>query len=449
MTPNQAQKPDAATQKGPAPQPGPAPTPTSKTKDLVGQAEGIDAQAALLAPDKQPAPLAPGAPPVTQGAPAPVAPGGKDAKAPDASADKPKENPAQVPDGKTDLEQKGIPPEAAKASENLSPIRQELLKQFELLEGKGVGMKEFDAICSQGEWEAAKKKEEAAKQAAEAKYKTDMEAYMKLDEATRKRTPKPVKQYVPVYTTCIDTMRVIAQTAWKASGMAVKRIDGQKFDQFSFGSESRTKASKIGAWEEASPKSGKSPKTGDMIMLEKAGPKIDKLAEEGRGLDLNAKAKEEKLKKEIANLEAASASTISAISTAAKAKAPQVQAALEKARADYAAAKAAMQVKLAEAQAGLADKVKGGTKLEFSHVGFFKSKTDEIGPDGQPTGREVWLTFDGGQSQIAGAIGGQGAKAGKRYYDPATNMITGEASQGGAMRWLGGWVDVDKMAKGS
>lgn len=446
MLPNQQQKPDASAQKAPTgPKAPPTPAPTGgKTKGIVGQTEGVDAQAALLAPDKQPL-----APPSGPAPVAPVAPGPQ--AAPDAKADAAKDKPAptQGGDAKTDLEQKGIAPEAANAGENLSPIRQELLKQFELLEGKGVGMKEFDAICSQGEWEKAKEKERVAKEAAETKYKADMEAYMKLDEATRKRTPKPVKQYVPVYTTCIDTMRVIAQTAWKASGMAVKRIDGQKFDQFSFGSESRTKASKIGAWEEASPKCGKSPKTGDMIMLEKAGPKIDKLAEEGRGLDLNAKAKEDKLKKEIANLEAASASTISAISTAAKAKAPQVQAALEKARADYEAAKAAMKVKLAEAQAGLADKVKGGTKLEFSHVGFFKSKTDELGPDGQPTGREVWLTFDGGQSQIAGAIGGQGAKAGKRYYDPATNMITGEASQGGAMRWLGGWVDVDKMAKGS
>lgn len=427
--PAQQQKPDASAKKPPAP--APTPEGPSKMKDLVGQTEGVEKQEALLAP----APGAPGKELPLNKPPAP-APAPTEGKAPEVSGE-----------GKTDLELKGVPKEKTEAGEQLSPIRAELMKQFELLEGKGVGMKEFDAICSEGEWTKMKEKERIAKEAAEKKYAEDMAAYATLSDAEKKGKPKPVKQYVPVYTTCIDTMRVIAQTAWKASGLAVKRVDGQNFDQFSFGSESRQKATAIGAWVEASPNSGLAPKPGDMIMLEKAGTKLDKIAEEGRGLDLNAKAKEDKLKKELKNLEAASQSANQAFATASKARAEQVQAALAKLKTDLEAAKAKVATKLAEAQAGLAEKVKGGTKLEFSHVGFFTGRTPEVGPDGKETGREVWTTFDGGQSQIANAIGGQGAKSGKRYYDPKTNLISGEASQGGAVRWLGGWVDVDKMAK--
>lgn len=424
-------------QSGAAKKPEPTPTAGGKAKAIVGQTEGFAAQEALLAPKES-------APPIQGGPGAPQAPQTV-AKEEGAKA----ENKAPIAEGKTDVEQKGIPKEQTEAGEQLSPIRAELLKQFELLEGKGIGMKEFDSVCSEATWKKFKEKERVAKEAAEKKYTEDMAKYQALPDDVRKKTPKPVKAYVPVYTTCIDTMGLIAKTAWKASGLAVKRVDGQKYDEFAFGSDSRKKATSIGAWVEASPGSGQAPKTGDMIMLEKAGPKLDKLAEEGRGLDLNAGAKEKKLKKELANLEAASQSANAAFAASSKAKAVDVQAALAKVKADLDQAKTKLSTKLAEAQAGLAEKVKGGMKLEFSHVGFFKGRTEELGPDGKPTGREVWTTFDGGQSQIAGAVDGQGAKAGKRYYDPKTNLITGEASQGGAVRWLAGWVDVDKMAKQS
>jgi len=229
--------------------------------------------------------------------------------------------------------------------------------------------------------------------------------------------------------------------------MVVKRVEGQKFDQLSFGSLSRVQGQKIGAWVEASAPAAAFPKTGDMFMLEKAGAKVDKAAEEQRGADMNFAAQEKRLQKELANLDKAQAGSIASLAETAAARAPVVQAALEKLRASYDVARQKVQAKLAEAQAGLAKRVGEGGKLEFSHVGFFKDRQDEVGADGQPTGRQIWTTFDGGQSGLAGKVGGQGAKAGGRIYDPKTNMVTGEASQGGAMRWLAGWVDVDKMVK--
>ncbi|MCC6622000.1 MAG: hypothetical protein IT385_12130 [Deltaproteobacteria bacterium] len=428
--------PQASVQRGaaaskPAPVTAEGPQLDSKTKQLVGRVEGHAAQSALLAPDKQ----------------APVSMGAAAEDKVKADAKGPLPAPAEV---KADA-----PPPAdldkADTTGKLSPIRQALLDQFNLLEGKGVGDKEFDAICSEATWTKKKNEEQAAKDKADADHKVamaDYEAKCAADPSYKKTHPKPQKAYVPIYTTCIDTMRVVAAAAWKASGMVVKRASDRKFDMFSFGSASRTEGKKIDAWVESGAPASKSPKTGDMIMLEKAGGKVDKASEEKRGADLNFAVAEKRLQKELKNLEAAAASSSGAFGQAAAARAPQVQAALEKLRASYEEAKQKIQAKIAEAQAGLAKRVGEGAKLEFSHVGFFKDRQPEIGPDGQPTGREVWSTFDGGQSGIAHAVGGQGAKAGKRYYDPQSNMVTGEASQGGAMRWLAGWIDVDKMVKG-
>jgi hypothetical protein len=43
----------------------------------------------------------------------------------------------------------------------------------------------------------------------------------------------------------------------------------------------------------------------------------------------------------------------------------------------------------------------------------------------------------------------QGAESVRRRYDPATNEMSGEKSQGGDARWLQGWVDIDKLVEGS
>jgi hypothetical protein len=64
-------------------------------------------------------------------------------------------------------------------------------------------------------------------------------------------------------------------------------------------------------------------------------------------------------------------------------------------------------------------------------------------PDGKvyDPQRENWLTFDGGQK----VDGIEGANDSNRVYDPKTTEISGEAQQGGAARFLKGWVDVDKL----
>jgi hypothetical protein len=357
---------------------------------------------------------------------------------------------AKVEPSKVDAAAAGDTSTTEANPETLSPIREALLKQFELMDGKGVGDKEFDTVCSADTWKKEKDKERIKRQAAEAKFARDMAEYEDAcarNPDYKKTHPKPRKDIVPVYTTCIDTTNAVARAAWKASGMAVKRIEGKKYDQFAFGANSRVEGQKLGAWVESRPKLGQTPKPGDMLMLEKAGETVDKATAEKSYKEVEYANSKKTLEKELANLEAASKQASSALATACAARVPTVVAALEKLKSDYDAAKVKVQTKVKDAEAALAKRVEGGAKLEFSHVGFFKSSTDEIGDDGKATGRQIWTTFDGGQSQVAGTVDGQGAKAGKRYYDPNTNMISGEASQGGAARWLAGWIDIDKMAK--
>lgn len=411
---------------------GPASSgPGIQLRTAVAGAEGFEAQAAALVPRpdravqrKEPAGAAPAVP-----APEVAAP---EVATPEAARDP-----------KVDAAKQGVPGEVVEGDnvDRLSPIREAMRKQFNELEGKGVGDKEFDAVCSQKTWDEMKAKEAKAKAEAEVKYAKDF-ALWKLGGMTG---PKPVKDYVPIYTTCIDTMRVVSQLAWKSSGLAVKRLPGKGFDMFSFGAASRDEGKKLGAWVDSKPNAGKTPKMGDMLMLEKAGATFDKLQEEGKSNDWTLGAKVDKLKKELDKLEAATASLDEAKAAANAAKAKDVEAKLAEARTQYEAAKTAIKTKHAEAAAKLAQRVDGGAKLEFSHVGFFKSATDEI-VDGKKTGRQIWETFDGGQSGIG--KNNQGAKSSKRYYDPKTNMIGGEATQGGANRWLAGWIDLDSMVAG-
>ncbi len=90
------------------------------------------------------------------------------------------------------------------------------------------------------------------------------------------------------------------------------------------------------------------------------------------------------------------------------------------------------------------------TQLFFSHVGFFVSK--EPMP-GDPT-KELWKTFDGGQTFSDGKATKQGAKYVDRVYDPTTNEIWAKPhqagqieSQDGQTRWFLGWYNLDKLVK--
>ncbi len=113
---------------------------------------------------------------------------------------------------------------------------------------------------------------------------------------------------------------------------------------------------------------------------------------------------------------------------------------------DALTAKEKAQKLLAEARTGEQFR----TQLFFSHVGFFVSK--EPLPD-DPT-KELWKTFDGGQTFSDGKATKQGAKYVDRVYDPATNEIWAKPhqkgmveSQDGQTRWFLGWYNLDKLVR--
>ncbi len=290
--------------------------------------------------------------------------------------------------------------------EELSPIRQAMLQQMEKMDGKGVGMKEFDQVCSASQWKKLKK---------------------------------------GGYTSCIDTQRVVATMAFKAAGVAVRKAEGSKTALYAFGTKTREQAGALEAWVEASPGMGTTPEPGDMLMLEKAGKRHDKASGDlaFSRKDMNRRIRN--AKKQLATIKAMKDTVMSAKRKELASK--WAQAAIDKAVARFDEVKAILEPRIEAAQKKTAERMKKGGKLEFSHVGFFKSAKPELSADGKPTGRQIWETFDGGQSRVAGAVDGQGAMGLTRIYDPTTNFITGEASQGGAARWLAGWVNIDKMVK--
>ena len=75
---------------------------------------------------------------------------------------------------------------------------------------------------------------------------------------------------------------------------------------------------------------------------------------------------------------------------------------------------------------GLTDRKGGG----ISHVGVFEKETGN-----------QWTTLDLGQA------GGFDGKRNTREYKAGTTELTGEANQGGGMRTVAGWVDLEKYFK--
>jgi hypothetical protein len=109
-------------------------------------------------------------------------------------------------------------------------------------------------------------------------------------------------------------------------------------------------------------------------------------------------------------------------------------------------AKERAEAMLAEARSGEQFR----TQLFFSHVGFFVNR-EPFAAD--PT-KELWKTFDGGQTFTEGKATKQGAKFVERVYDPDTNEIWAKPhqagqieSQDGQTRWFLGWYDLDKLVR--
>lgn len=423
---------DKQATQSPSPAAKPAPEltpPVSKAKQLVGQTEGYEAQAALLAPPSAPMKV----------------PGATDRKA-DAKTE-------GAADAKPATEEG-----AAAGPEKLSPLREAVLEQFRLLDGKGVGDAEFEAICGKSWWEKRKLEEKAAKKYNEEEWPklvTDWDAQCKADPTYAKTHPKPPKKDDSVFTTCIATQGKILEAAMRATDLHVKGPD-----VFAFATMGRLEASARGAWTEMKPGKAERPQKGDVLVLEMRGApdKVQKdIDAESSPYAMNA-VNQASLERQLAQARLGSQSATAAIAKAAEAKIPQLEAKLAALKAAHEKKLADLQVKLDEARkqtaakAGTEKAVKGGRMggLDFSHVGMFNGLRKEVDAGGKETGREIWTTFDGGQN-VPGKVDAQGAKSCTRIYDPSTNEIVsasaknGALTQDGKMRWLGGFANIDAL----
>lgn len=407
-------------------QPAPASQPVDRTGALTRGVPGYDAQAALLAP-KSPRPE----PQAAQAARQAVPPG------------------TPLPAG----------------AETLSPLREAMLEQFQIMDGKGVGDAEFEEICGKSWWVQRKLDEKAAKhfnthvypiRYAEWKRRADS------DPEWARVMPPPTRQDDSNFTTCIATQGKLLEAAFKLTGQQVKTDGKSKIQLHTYGTMGRLEAKKRNAWVPAFPGVTERPKPGDVLMLEARGTP-DKVQEKIDGenspysmASMNAQT----IQKQIAQAQVASRGANKALAEAAAAKIPALEERLAALKAQHDARIAELTVELDKARVGTAkaagtevetkDGRRGG--LDFSHVGLFKSMRPELDAEGKPTGRELWTTFDGG-AHVPGKVDAQGCKSSLRVYDPRTNEITGVSDRGGVVtqdgktRWLGGWTNIDALVK--
>ncbi len=377
------------------------------------------------------------------------------------------------------------PEEKAKKGE--TPIRKALFEQFAAFKGAKLGDEQFDQVVSQEEWDKMKAKEAVQGEtnqkqyekdvetlpqrlvdyeAAAAKYKADSEQY-KVDWKNflkelgswnaKSGAPRPVQPVkpkepkkplkpelakVPIFTTCIATQAKVMSNALNAIGMNLKTIDG-KITHSAFATDGKERGQKLGAWHEAKPNMTERPNPGDIMVLSMRGSSVDNAAAAlayGQGGMSNNAAAVKKLEKQLESLKAQITALEGTKKAVAEEKLTDMAAQLEAAQAKNIAYVQSLQEKL--------DAVRGNAqaqpdKLWFSHVGFVKSITKHTEKDGQvrDVPRENWETFDGGQK----VENIEGANDAHRVYDPVTNEISGESQQGGAARFLKGWVNVDAL----
>jgi hypothetical protein len=424
---------------------------SDRKKQLIGGAEGYDAQEAALKP--------PEAAPAQEAAPTP---------GPSPTPESPTPEPPSyaVVDIYDDVDE--VPEQAG--PEALTPIREAMLKQFQLLEGKGVGDAEYEQVCSLASWNKLKAAEaEAVRYNKEdfpgvlAAWQAEHAAKAATDPAYAKKHPKPYKKSEAKNTTCIAAQGAVLKAALAATDMAIKPLADPTGEPASFGPMARIEAKKRNAWVESKVGIAERPKVGDLLYLEMRGGE-DKLQEQIDGENSQYSMfgmSQKKLQTQLDQARAAATSASEARAAAAAANVATIEAKLADLQARHDARVQQLQAKLDEARAATAAKagteveVKGKEKrrggLAFSHVGMFKACYPELDSSGAPTGREIWETFDGGQ-HVPGKVDDEGAKSNQRLYDPRTNEFSGaKAGPGGAMtqdgktRWLGGWVNLDEL----
>ena len=386
-----------------------------------------------------------------------------------------------------------VPAPAAKAKP--TNIRDALDELFEEFNNSIVGDTIFDKIMSRKAWMEEKVAEyeyptSQAKKDYEtklAKYKTDLKEWQ-TDKKKEKPGPPEVPKGAHNMTTCIEAQKVLLQQAFqRVPGAKIKPVG--KVANYYFGTEGEKSALAIdpAAWHKASPGMKERPKNKDIIVLSERGKSVDDADKELKA------AMKKNTPKEISVAQAALKEALQAAEESSK-KVKEAEAALEAEtrsktsaaviKATGALGAARIQVKIASKKAAdaadslakkesavpnaekkLAEKraaVDHSKWFAFSHVGFVVSITPIPNPKKE---KETWETFDGGQTvrdrkpnepkggepeddkRIGNDPKLQGTKKNTRTYDPETNEIQGEASQGGVPRWLQGWVDIDKLVQ--
>ena len=354
-------------------------------------------------------------------------------------------------------------------AENPGLLREMLVKEFQKYTGKVVGDPEFDDIITQEKWDE-KKKAENEKLDENKRKKVLWEGQVKDWEKGGKVGPKPPKPsmpYVEIFTTCIEIQRKTLEHAFKASGLTIKKVldrdekgnvkkSKTMVRQFGYGSVGPAQAKEAGAWHEASRNMSERPRKGDLLILAGRGEEVDKAAKEvanyellkKMGEDATAKVADYEQKAQLAQqaVKAAEGGDIQALKAARRAMIDANNAydnVLRKTKEAIKMGKTAEKL-LPASEQKFADRRAAADhddprKFFFSHVGFLTNI------EKNKDGTESWTTFDGGQPVISKNKRKEGAAANSRPYDPITNEITGEWSQGGEARWLQGWIDVDKL----
>lgn len=343
----------------------------------------------------------------------------------------------------------------------LSLLRQQIYALVKPLNGAVVGTAEFDNIMTKDAWdkrkEAEKKSAEewAPYEAAKQKYDADMKLYKAgtLTEEPKLTVKRPEKDKLENLTTCIETQAFLLREGLKKAGLEMKIKQGSSAASYFLGTTGKKEAQALQAWTSADRSNdqgdGPRPQLGDILILSKRGKTVDDVAKDiataptnkfhGKG---GAVIKAEK---ELAALQAASEGLEGAKKTASEAGIAQAEAKLAKAKADLDTYLAGKKAQLAKLREDMVTKAKND-QLAFSHVDYLiRIEKNYIDPNEPDVYKEKWLTMDGGQT----INNKQGARMTQRVYIPSRNEITGEASQGGDDRWLSGWINVDKLAKGS
>ena len=369
----------------------------------------------------------------------------------------------------------------------LTPIRQELFDLFSKFEKSVIGDEVFNKVETQEAWNKQKKKEEEAT----SKYEEDKKRYKEWVDSGKTGPQPPLPIPVAKFTTCIATQQVILTEAFKETGLTIKK-EG-KLPKFALATQGAQIAEALNPDDAAGPawhwgKIGlkERPNPGDIIVMAFRGGAIDQGAKElnyilnikydtaqklktskaaqakletsQKAIDKAQKALEALQNRvgrppvgwEIRNAETSLRLAVNALNAAKKA-ADKALSDVENMKKPTAEELAPAEAKLEAARQKAAEarekrlEAPVGSKtrylFQFSHVGFLQ----KIETPTDASGKEKWITFDGGQLVERGGKKIEGAKTSIRYYDPKSNEISGEAQQGGEARWLYGWVDVDKL----